>query len=200
MRGILFKPDIWQAKLKVLEEFGTAQTRRLDGLKKINQEPDKWALLGAYQSISDGSTYFVFSRVIRMAEISPRYQVGETVYVKEAWCEDYYGQKIYYKSDGGESPGPKGFWRSPLFMPAWAARYLITILDVKAERLQEITEEDCIGEGCPHALITLAEVPMQEWYHHLWNSTNKDYPWENNPWVEAYRFKMAEKQESNNEV
>jgi len=34
-------------------------------------------------------------------QIHPKYQAGDIVYIKEAWCEDYTGGKIYYKLDGG---------------------------------------------------------------------------------------------------
>jgi len=34
MKGIIFKPEIWQAKLQVLEKYGKAVTRRAEaGLK-----------------------------------------------------------------------------------------------------------------------------------------------------------------------
>ena len=38
-------------------------------------------------------------------------------------------------------------WRSPLFMFKWAARLWLEVLDVRPERLQDITEEDAIAEG-----------------------------------------------------
>lgn len=114
------------------------------------------------------------------------YQVGETVYIKEAWCESYYGEPICYKLDGKESPGPKDFWRSPLFMPAWAARYFIQITDVRAQRVQEISYEDIIAEG----VDTGQDVHYQE----LWDSINPKYPFASNCWVWAYTFKLVNKE------
>ena len=64
---------------------------------------------------------------------SPPYLPGEIVNLPEEWCEDYWGKVIYYKADGHESPGPDGFWRKAITMPAIAARYHARIVSVRAE-------------------------------------------------------------------
>lgn len=212
MKGILMRPEVWQAKLKVLEH-GEAQTRRLDGLKEINLESDTWELIGQDKSISTGQLYFVFARLdgTKMAEIFPRYQVGEVVYVKEAWATEKrydpfkpselpYYPKIFYVSDGvGEWPSNLsiGRLRFPLHLPEEFARYFIKITDVRAERLQEITEEDAIAEGCTiMAGVTsggsMGLASARYAYRELWNSINPKYPWESNPWVWVYTFTKAE--------
>jgi len=38
-------------------------------------------------------------------------------------------------------------WRSPLYMPRWASRYTLTIISCKAERVEDISEEDAYKEG-----------------------------------------------------
>ena len=90
--------------------------------------------------------------------------------------------------------------KSTLFMPEWAARHFITITDVRAERLQEITEEDAIAEGIeewegmfkeynkPNSNPGWTRNPLLS-YHTLWNSINPKYPWESNPWVFPYTFR-----------
>ena len=97
------------------------------------------------------------------------YHIDEIVYVKEAWAKVFsvwppYEQEgktpyhIEYKSDTGDTyPGhwPSdckddeacGRWKSPRFLPEKFARYFIQIVDVRPERLQEITAEDCLKEG-----------------------------------------------------
>ena len=100
--------------------------------------------------------------------------------------------------------------RSPLFMPEWAARHFITVTDVRAERLQEITEEDCLAEGITVMLgawqskkwnadtrrleLTGERHPYTGLYHFevIWNTINKDYLWESNPWVFRYEFEYKE--------
>ena len=85
MKGILFTPEMIQA----IVEGRKTQTRRLGGLKIINRQPDIWEL-NAY----DGGKVFCFndkrhniSSLSRFfpIECKPRYQVGETVYIKEAF-------------------------------------------------------------------------------------------------------------------
>lgn len=78
-----------------------------------------------------------------------------------------------------------------IHMPRWASRITLGITAIRVERLQEIRDADCVAEGCPHALIMLPTVPMQEWFKHLWDSLNakRGYSWESNPFVWVIEFK-----------
>ncbi|EGK01703.1 hypothetical protein [Dysgonomonas gadei] len=93
--------------------------------------------------------------------IEPRYKVGDVLYLKEPYKKWTRGlsegrhTSILYKY-GEETPcdkvGTEGNsyytdWKNKLFMPASAARHFIKITEVRAERLQDITEEDCKKEG-----------------------------------------------------
>ncbi len=52
-------------------------------------------------------------------------------------------------------------------MPTWAARYFIRITAVRAERLQDISEEDCIKEGIKPVLdgnLFMNGVDKVGWY------------------------------------
>lgn len=214
MKGILFRPEIWQAKLKVLNH-GEAQTRRVMkpqpdlGLPKF--ERYSHITVGNFHPTKidkDGEEYpgdAIFGAYTDDGEWgwkSP-YQVGEVVYIKEAWATEKrydpykpselpYYPKIFYVSDGvGEWPSNLsiGRLRSPLHLPEEFARYFITIIGARAERLQEITEEDAIAEG-------MAKVDFpRHWpiisYGKLWNSLNPKYPWKSNPWVWVYTFKQG---------
>jgi len=211
MKGILFKPDMIQA----IVEGRKTQTRRLSGLKEINKEPDKWELTRNTfgTPMEDGSWRFGHSRPnFYVVYIKPRYQVGEVVYIKEAWAtEKQYDHlkpseiphtaKIFYVSGGvGEWPInlPIGKLRSPLFMPAWAARHLIKFTDVKAQRLQEITEGDAVKEGTPINdffpvnTAAIAGLSTVDYYAELWDTINPKYPFESNCWVFAYSFNLRQ--------
>jgi hypothetical protein len=85
--------------------------------------------------------------------LKPRYLPGETVYIKETWFQvqnkDFTPGMVIYKSDGWK-PSEKGCpvgWKSPRFMPSWAARSHALIVSVRPERVQEITREDAHNEG-----------------------------------------------------
>ena len=104
-----------------------------------------------------------------------------------AWLEKH---TIY----GGSTCGDGGKWRSPLFMPEWAARYFIKILDIQAGRLQEITENDAIKEGVilKAAIVTgtlVGEPTYRDSYALLWDSINPKQKWNTDPFVFRYEFK-----------
>ena len=205
MQGIIFRPDVWKAQLRVLEEYGEAQTRRLSGLKEINQAPDRWIL--APRDPLYSAYGWVFDSAERRCFIRPRYRVGEVLYIKEAWLTD----KLYdylKPSDIPQGGRTVGIWywsggnhyadklanavgkaRSSLFMPAWAARHFIKIKDVGAERLQEISDFDAIAEG----ITQFNDLePPRRGFKELWDILNPKYPWSTNPWLWRYVFELTE--------
>jgi len=50
----------------------------------------------------------------------------------------------YYRWDGKESPLR---WRPSIYMPRWCSRLSLIVKDIRAERLQDISELDAISEG-----------------------------------------------------
>ncbi len=189
MKGILFKPDM----IKAIAEGRKTVTRRV--------------CIGQRE----------LSNVYDFPVETARYQVGEVVYIKEAWLESFTGDKIYYKLDGDNSHCPKvyfgkdkqwhdyktPFWRSPMFLKAIHARYFIKIKDVRAERLQEIGGDDYLDEGVTRLLASKLGLSVSESeeefnfrnarhvYRVLWDSINKDCPWQSNPWVWRYEFELV---------
>jgi hypothetical protein len=91
---------------------------------------------------------------------------------------------VIYRADGGLADASCG-WRPSIFMPRWASRITLEITDVRVERLQEITEEDCISEG-----LKLLQGGIRSEFAVLWDSINgKTYPWASNPWVFVIAFR-----------
>lgn len=106
-------------------------------------------------------------------------------------------------------------WRSPIHMPRWASRLTLEVTEVRAQRLQEISEDDAIAEGierqelpldpdnfhppgsygyiasaAPEALIY---VTPRDAFAVAWDSINgKRAPRESNPWCWAISFKRAD--------
>ena len=179
--------------------------------------------------ISPQPYYFLkgqpYSNIHELA-IKPKYRVGETVYLKEPYAEtcDEYGTPIIAYKFGGkpriklpDSLGCEmdtdwcidnypacGKWKNKLFMPESAARYFIEITAVRAERLQDISEEDCFKEGieeviwkgkilksCKHYFngYESYDTPIEA-YAELIDRINKEGIWEKNPWVWVYDFKL----------
>jgi len=80
-------------------------------------------------------------------------------------------------------------WRPSIFMPQWASRITLEITEIRAERLQEITDKDAIAEGWD--ANNSAYSPLT-WFEKLWDSINgKKYPWVNNDWVWVISFKVV---------
>ena len=201
MNGINFKPEMIQA---IIERRKT-QTRRVIKPQPFLRDNDWWCW------IPRKNTEIQWHEIYDMKMITDyaRYRVGETVYIKEAWAVDKRYDNlppskiprtpIYFKDhEIAEDIEPTlGRWRSPLHLPSWYARYFITITDVRAERLQEISLADIFAEGCPVKKADYNIDPDEgyylqndayEWFVYIWNSINKDYPWESNPFIFRYEF------------
>ncbi|GHT90145.1 hypothetical protein FACS1894137_19510 [Spirochaetia bacterium] len=89
-----------------------------------------------------------------------------------------------YKADENLPAGSR--WKSPLYMPRVASRFLLEVKSIKVERLQDISEEDARAEG--GGGIEPGEVFFN--FGNLWDSINakRGYSWEMNPWVYVIEF------------
>ena len=148
----------------------------------------------------------------------PYGQPGGKLWVRETWSQGWtYGGGypcVFYKADNtgwigdqehpvikvmagkyglvsGEpaASAPKGTrWKSPRFMPRWASRILLEITDIRIERVQEITPEDCEAEGI------LGETQPKAAFRARWDSINakRGFGWDVNPWVWVITFKVLD--------
>ena len=138
--------------------------------------------------------------------------------MKEPLERDESSHMVVYACDGDYAPSSRerviwGWKRDALpamFMPQWAAGAWVRILDVRAERVQEITEDDALAEGIVPA-INAKGIPIftygtrnlggfrfaRDAYAALWDIINakRGCSWADNPWVFAYTFEQVEKPE-----
>jgi hypothetical protein len=129
----------------------------------------------------------------------------DTEYDEPYWlCPHYRATdptpELDYSELDGDDGEPKCKWRSSRFMPKWASRIKLEIINVRVERLQEISESDAEAEG-----IHLLGLPEKERYNHprkhivafkeLWNLFNakRGCEWDANPWVWVIEFKRIKK-------
>jgi len=125
----------------------------------------------------------------------------------EQTCEDL--RKCNFQPTNGTmyewAPGQSPLrWRPSIHMPRWASRITLEVTGVRVERLQDISEADCIAEGCtqnhngyyrggPHAVGGLKQMETAKAaYRDLWESINGPDSWDANPWVWAIEFKQME--------
>jgi hypothetical protein len=152
----------------------------------------------------------------------PRYGVGEALYLKEPYDRSYIPEigdkydnpfqavceqkcwETIYKYDGVYAGAE---WKNKLFMPEKYARHFIEMLSVRAERLQEISDEDCMKEGIEKALgmycydwiekngrkLKRYCVSPQLAYASLIDSINGKGTWERNQYVWVYENKLINK-------
>lgn len=127
---------------------------------------------------------------------------GDILYVRETWKEapkGYYYYEDWQKDDIADVTK----WNPSIHMPKEAARIWLKVIDVRVERLQEITAESALTEGADkyiHANGTLNEDQTITSFIGIWNSTIKKsdidrYGWDANPWVWVIEFERCEKQE-----
>ena len=136
------------------------------------------------------------------------YTVGDRLWVRETW--DYTGQGLdcVYKADAKPTDiFPWEKYRPSIFMPRWASRITLEIVEIKVEKLQDISEADAIAEGLESLTRpngkTLYSAPQcgdrppywessaSEAFMWLWDSINakRGYSWESNTWCWCLSFK-----------
>lgn len=97
-------------------------------------------------------------------------------------------------------------WRSAMFMPRWASRLTLEITGIRVERLQDISEEDAVEEGClmedgfpkeqPHSSGIGLEGwdCARDWFADKWDEINsKRASFESNPFVWVISFKVIDR-------
>lgn len=150
-------------------------------------------------------------------DIFPAYQPGEVVAVAQSGKEIYNQLQQRY---GNTSDAALGFmemyrglamWRNKMFVPADLCPNKICITDIKVERLQDISDEDCIEEG----ITTMTEGKFEVGNAFGWDTVidalkresfftpraafaalidkvSSKGTWALNPWVFAYTFVLVD--------
>lgn len=96
-------------------------------------------------------------------------------------------------------------WKPSIHMARWASRITLEITGVRVERLQEISDDDALAEGCVSTAVVNETKDdytgeyANEQYARLWDSLNskRGYSWESNPWVWVIEFKRVDSEGAN---
>ena len=147
------------------------------------------------------------------------YKVGDQLWVRETFMEvcdwntlEPLGKYIYRATHEGHEPvqlDEDGFhawnkdgtakspWQPSIHMPLEASRITLEVTNVRAERLQDFSWLDAIAEGIKDPKVAALriddEVGTVQKFRKLWDSIySKKHPWDSNPWVWVYEFKLLE--------
>ena len=134
---------------------------------------------------------------------------GDRLWVRETHFK--YGGGFIYRADYGNltpiSDGIGGPWKPSIHMPRVASRISLEITGVRVDRLQDISNEDCVAEGIT-AIGKGVRMPdgryaqagryetkastVRQLYSELWESINGPDSWAANPWVWVVEFWRCE--------
>ena len=169
-----------------------------------------------------GRVYFTFDAITEDVDIYPKYQIGERVAV----AQSYENIPMEHFMNGIDDPFKRNLqeqlvkqaaaYKNKLFAVASLMPHVIKITNIKAERLQDISEEDAMREGVfkydkpplHHEADMFAPWPPYV-RPYKWDSDNLIYrcnaryafaylidkisgrgTWNRNPWVFAYEFEL----------
>lgn len=141
----------------------------------------------------------------------PHYEVGEVVAIAQSYKEVYPNADFEMEDSYHFLTESKG-WNNKMFVKADLMPHHIKITDVKVERLQDISKEDCLKDGIifleslsiigEDAYFFTVKHKVRQMYDNIlkfFSSPQRAYAdlidkisgkdtWERNPWVEAYTF------------
>lgn len=144
--------------------------------------------------------------------IQPRYEIGEVIAVAQSYeslgmnpeiaLNDRDGIGFYTKIKFAPS------WNNKLFVRADLMPHHIRITNIKIERLQDISDKDCLKEGIYKGQCGSADTHFMDAYYYkgdiqpyctpqlafaaLIDKVSGKGTWESNPYVFAYEFELID--------
>ena len=157
--------------------------------------------------------YDADEREFDMGEILPKYELGEVVAIAQSYMDvDRFYRKgknaaylEYLDSILPELKLHPG-WKNKMFVRADLMPHHIRITDIKIERLQNISDEDCFKEGIfkwdagqkdiPFYSFHNADIPdyndPRDAFAELIDKVSGKGTWESNPYVFVYEFELVD--------
>ena len=179
-RGILLSPLLVKEVMAGRKDITRRVVRPqpvsdVHSIKMCLVEPEK----GEFRDLMGEDVQEVYRRKCRHGK------PGDLLYVRETWSFIEKTGEYVFKSDWKEDTTvvePK--WRTSIYMPKAIAKLWLKIVDVKCEKIRDITDEEICREG----------LKSRREFIHVWNKLNvgRGYGWLDNPWVWAITFKPLE--------
>ena len=208
-RGIVFSGH----SIPLIQSGAKTQTRRLikkdRGATRIIHVKDRPLIPGSTDRFT-GWVAEVDGLGVLLPIKQPLCNPGDLAWIREAWrtFRNYdhlkpselldlsYGrpeQHIHYLADPLVELGERGItisgrYRHAWFMPRAFARVWLKILDVRPERLLQITDEGCRAEG-----MTGDGEEVLDKFAVIWDGLHEPpNDWAGNPWCWVYTFERTE--------
>lgn len=201
-RPILFSSEMVRAIL----EGRKTQTRRVVKLKEFQPctfpEGSEWIFRDKRDCWNDVSTKLLIDNYC------PYGKPGDKLWVRETWahddmdCKDAHcgnSDHIWYRASEepivADSFAGSAAWKPSIFMPRWASRITLEIVNIRVERLHQIDKAGATAEGITADFYNRTALSWwYEFFSEYWDSLNakRGYSWESNPWVWVIEFKRLE--------
>lgn len=144
--------------------------------------------------------------------LCPYGKIGERLWVRETWGvhpflngikpsdldEGVARRSLTYRADIPENDSQQSHfaWRPSIFMPRWASRIVLDVVNIRVERVQGISHNDACVEGAPSEpkLNNYGTGSIYvDWYAELWDeiNTKRGFGWNVNPFVWVTEFERA---------
>ena len=180
---------------------------------KLPDELTTRLICNPVMSIDDrGKVYFTFDCIdSKQRDIYPHYQIGEVIAIAQRYQDIPLDTLMQRRMDGKTDRWPfesllrqSHGWTNKQGVIASLMPHRIRITGIKVERLQDISDEDCLREGVEKWINCYIVAGIME--HGGKNNARFDTPrqafaalinrvsgrgtWEMNPWVFAYEFQL----------
>lgn len=156
--------------------------------------------------------YDADEREFDMGEILPKYKVGEVLAIAQSYESSGMNPEIALNDRDGI-----GFYSKTKFAPGWKNKMFvradlmphhIRITNIKIERLQDISDKDCLKEGIYKGQCGSADTHFMDAYYYkgdiqpyctpreafaaLIDKVSGKGTWESNSYVFAYEFELID--------
>ena len=190
-RQLLFGPGWWHRECSVADSAGSTFAHSLSKHCPHGQPGDRLYVRESFRFPGNLDHHSPAEAARRCLEAYP-----------EPWCPTRFeADQTTVHADVmrmGTTWGSWGKLRPSIHMPRWASRIDLEIVSVRAERLDDITDEDAIAEG-----ITRSPNghPEHIRFAELWDSINAKrgpegdpgaYSWDRNPWIWRIEFRRLD--------
>lgn len=139
----------------------------------------------------------------------PKYKVGEVVAIAQSYLDLSLAEVSQWKSNGNKTTiNSLAGWTNKLFTKAELMPHHIRITNIKIERLQDISDEDCLKEGIYKGQCGSADTHFMDAYYYkgdilpyctprgafaaLIDKVSGKGTWESNPYVFVYEFELID--------